>query len=158
MKHPHSNAHRNGFRRLNELGAKMNISFSRHLVTGNTIIGIDGIRKQLLIVQGNLKDTITWLLNLRSLKSVSIKKTYNSIPAGELDTKRFEDFLKSIDLHFEHNDGSDDTVITLYESGFDNAPDLRKLEKMVRNWQSVFSKLIGNVNRDGLMNIPNAQV
>ena len=66
--------------------------------------------------------------------------------------------MKSIDLHFEHNDGSDDTVITLYESGFDNAPDLRKLEKMVRNWQSVFSKLIGNVNRDRLMNIPNAQV
>jgi N12 class adenine-specific DNA methylase len=142
MKNRFASLHRQHFRRLSELGSTMNLSFSSHLVTGNTVIGIDGIRKTLLIIE--YKEEMEWrIIHLEKVKSISVKKTYRGIMPGELNERKFEEFIDKIHLQFEYKDGSEDTVIPLFESGLDAVDDLKKLDLMVKNWQTMLSRMIG---------------
>ena len=92
---------------LNELGSKLNLSFSSHLVLGRKIIALDGIKKKLLVsaIENGFKDS--FVIDLANAKSISVNKRYSGIKAGELLKNKFEKFLESIYLKFDF--GSDET-------------------------------------------------
>ena len=89
---------------LSELGSKFNLSFSSHLSLNNKLIALDGLKRKLLVLEANNEWSHPDIIDLNKVSVVSVKKSYDSIRSGELRIKKFDEFLKRIDLQFEYHD------------------------------------------------------
>jgi hypothetical protein len=125
-----------------ELGKKFNLSLSKCAAFGNKFLGIDKMKRRLLISADRKNFAAYQVIDLQKIKSISLKKRYSSIKAGELTKRKFEDFLKSIHLRFESID-KDVTVFPFYKRGKDNVIDVSTIDLAANNLQSILSKLIG---------------
>ena len=122
------------------LGRKFNLTFSRYMSIGNKFLGLDG-RKRTLLVAENTSSTDPELIDLNKLKSFSVTKKYESIKAGQLSKRKFDEFLQFIHLRFEYNDQKI-SVIPFYEKGKDDIRNVRKMDRALRKVQEVISTLI----------------
>jgi hypothetical protein len=132
---------------LSELGTKFNLSFSSQLVFRNKIIALDGIKKCLLVLDTGKEPGQPYVIDLKNVASVTVKKTYGSIKAGELKNKGMEDFLKRIELQFDFSNKGETTVLPFYESDIDNQRERAMLARNAKNWQMILSKLIGSTEK-----------
>jgi hypothetical protein len=144
MKHRNFTFDKISYLQLSELGSKFNLSFSSHLVLGNKIIGLDGANKRLLVSEINNGYSKSYIIELDKVNTISVKKSYNSIKPGELNKRRFEEFLKSIHLQFEFADEAEKILLPFYENETDNIRELPRLERNAKNWQLILSKMIGS--------------
>ena len=126
---------------LSELGSKFNLSFSSHLELSNQLIAVDGLKRMLLVLETGDELNRPYVIDLNKIDSVSIKKSYGSIQPGELRTKKFDEFLRRIDLQFEQRDKNESIVLTFYDSAIDELRQLQTLERNAKNWQMILSKL-----------------
>src|SRR5688500_18730888 len=132
---------------LSELDSKFSLSFSSHEVVGNKIMGLDGINKKLLVLEQTDGQSHSYIIDLDEVKAISVKKIYSSIKAGELKKRGIEEFLQTIQLQFEFGNGKEDIVLPFYESKIDNIYDLPGLERKIKNWQMILSKITGIKNK-----------
>lgn len=131
------------YARLSELGSRHNLSFSSHLLLGNKIIALDGRRKALLVSE----DTLLFksvIIDLYTIETISIKRVYTGIRAGELSEKPFEEFLEKVELHFKYINSDDTYSLPFYNSAYDPIQFLPRLERNARNWQMILSKMIAS--------------
>lgn len=143
MKHTYAGSAKDKYVLLSELGSKYNLCFSSHLVLGNKLVALDGIKKSLLISEcGNDWDQ-PYVIELSEVTAISIRKSYGSIVSGELKTKGLEEFLKRIDLRFEYGD-SKPFVLTFYDSEANAPQDIPRLAKNAKNWQMILSKMLAS--------------
>ncbi len=127
---------------ISELGSRYGLSFSSHLILGNRIIALDGVKKLLLVVETD-KDASSFIIDLNKVAAVTVRKSYGSINQGELKSKEIEAFLKRIDLHFHLTDNTETIVLPFYNSETDDKKDRPKLAKNAKNWQMILSKIAG---------------
>ena len=148
MKHRSIRFDKIRYLQLSELGSKFSMSFSSHEVLGNKIMGLDGINKKLLVLEQTDGQSQSYIIDLDEAKAISVRKIYSSIKAGELKKRRIEAFLKTIQLQFEFGNGKEDIVLPFYESKIDSIYDLPGLERKIKNWQMILSKMTGikNIN------------
>ena len=146
MKKSYTILNKEDFRRFSDQGSQSSLSFSSQLVLRDRIIGLDGLKKKLLISESKDRGTSYSIIELDKVKSVSVKKSYTGIKAGELDKRTFEEFTRSIQLFFEYYDGTEE-IIPIYETELDEPSNLPRLEKMVRKWQVILTKMI-RTNKD----------
>ena len=132
---------------VSELGTRFNLSFSSQLAFSNKIIALDGIKKCLLVLDTDKEPSQPYVIDLKNVAAVTVKKSYDSIKAGELKNKGMEDFLKRIDLQFEFSNKDDTIVLPFYESEIDNQRQRPMLARNARNWQMILSKLIGSKDK-----------
>jgi len=123
---------------LSKLGTDHNLSFSSSVAIGEKMIGLDGIKKKILVC--DYANDQSFIIELDKVKAVSLKKEYSDIKPGELDTRTIEEFLKSIQLRFEYSDKME--VVTFYHRERDGIN--LWLQKMSRNWQIMLSKIVGS--------------
>jgi hypothetical protein len=131
---------------LSELGSKLNLSFSSYEKVAGNIIGLDGIRRKLLILGNNYEIGEINIITLDELSSVSVKKIYHSIKAGELRKRKIHEFMESIFLQFDFNNGRETMSFPFYENEMDNVNDLPDIESKIKKWQIILSKMIGHQN------------
>ena len=143
MKSINANIYKDKYLRLSKLGSELGLSFSSHLALSNKLIALDGIKKKLLVCEFKNDLTEYYIIELDKVKSILVKKIYSGIKAGELKERRFEEFTKSIHLHFEYIDANDNVAIPFYENEMDEVLNLGRLETIVKNWQMILSKIIG---------------
>lgn len=129
---------------LSELGSKFNLSFSSHLVLGNKLMALDGIKRILLVLEANNELNQSCIIELNKVAAISVKKSYGSIVSGELKTKGLEEFLKRIDLRFEYGDKSKPFVLTFYDSEANAPQDIPRLGRNAKNWQMILSKMLAS--------------
>jgi hypothetical protein len=141
MKYDISNSKKTKMKIWSELGIKFNLSFSRCLSVGNRFLGLDKHKRKLLVSANNSGLTNCQIIDLQKIKSVSVKKRYDSIKAGELTKRKFEEFLKSIHLRFEHID-KNITVFPFYKRGRDNLMDAGKMDLASKSIQLMLSKYL----------------
>ncbi len=142
MEHKITRSAKDKYVLLSEFGSKHNLRFSSHLALGNRLIALDGIRKVLLVSEASNEMIEPYFIDLTKVAAISFKKSYGSIGSGELETKEFEEFLRSIDLQFEFYDKNDTGVVTFYEREIDEIRNLPRLEKNAKSWQRILSKLV----------------
>ena len=147
MKHRSKKFDKTRYLQLSELGSKFSLSFSSHEVLGNKIMGLDGINKKLLVLEQTDGQSHSYIIDLDEAKAISVKKIYSGINAGELKKRRIEEFLKTILLQFEFGNGKEDIVFHFYESKVDNIYDVPGLERKIKNWQVILSKMTGIKNK-----------
>ena len=143
MKTANSNTVRDRYLQVSKLGSRLNLSFSSHLALSDKIIALDGIQKKLLVCEFKNDAVKHCLIELSKVKSISIRKIYEGIKAGELNERSFEDFIRTIRLHFEHTDNADDTDIIFYEKESDKSFAAREIETIIKKWQIILSKIMG---------------
>ncbi|MEO5995732.1 MAG: hypothetical protein ABIN89_03425 [Chitinophagaceae bacterium] len=128
---------------LSELGSKLNLSFSSHELVAGKTIGLDGIKRKLIILEKNNEINQVNIISLDEVSSITVKKIYNSIKPGELRRRKVYEFLQSIYLQFDFKDARETIVLPFYENEINNVIDLPGLEMKVKNWQVLLSKMIG---------------
>lgn len=131
-------------RKLRELGARFNLTFCKYASLGNKLLGLDG-RKRKLFVTG--KDQLTdesHIIDLENVKSVSVVKHYGSIRAGELNQRRFDDFLQLVHLRFEYLHKGAPISLSFYDGGVGTKVDKRRLISRSKLMQAVLSKFIAS--------------
>ena len=143
MKSTGANTYKDKYLRLSKLGSDLGLSFSSHLSLSNQLIGLDGIKKKLLVCEFKNDLTEYYLIELDKVRSILVKKVYSGIKAGELNERRLEDFTNSIHLHFEYVDAHDNVAIRIYEREIDGVVNLPRLETVGKNWQMILSKISG---------------
>ena len=128
--------------RLREIGSKFHLSFSNYVTLGNKIIGLDVIKRKLLIAEK--KDGLfrPYFIELNKVSVITVQKIYNSIKAGDLKKRRIEEFLQSIRLQLEFENGENTIVLPFYERTIDDIHNLNWLESKARNWQMMLSKML----------------
>jgi hypothetical protein len=150
MKVKNTNPIRERYRQVSEIASELGLSFSSHLRLADNVIGLDAIQKKILVCEFKNGQSEYHLIPLDSVKSISIKKSYSGIKAGELAERRFEEFIESIHLKFEYSHEDDAITLPFYEKATDDVADVAKLEANVKNWQLVLSKMLG-INNKGVL-------
>ena len=153
MKSANFNTDRDKYLHVSKLGTELNLSFSSHLSLGNKILALDGIKKKLLVCEFKTDSLEHCLIDLRKVRSLSIRKIYGGIKAGELNERKFEDFIKTIHLHFEHIDVEDSTEILFYEKELDNVFTATEIETIIKKWQIILSKIMGVKGKEAIKEI-----
>lgn len=143
MKQPYRNVSRNGYLKLKRLASRLNLRFSRWFAFGNKAIGLDPVNNALLISDENDNQDCSHLIELEKIRSISLKKSYGCIKAGELSNKAIGEFLKYARLQFDVINSNAPIILSLYERGKDTAKDLRQLDLNSKDLYRVLSKIVG---------------
>ena len=123
---------------LSELGSKFNLSFSSHMVIGNKLLALDGIKKCLLVLEVNNE---SYIIELNKVTSIAVKMTYSSKRSGVLNNEGIEEgYLNTIELQFEYSNKGK-VCLPFYNCQKDDPQDLPKLERNAKNWQMILSKM-----------------
>lgn len=129
--------------KLAKLAARLNITFSKCISIGSKIFGLDEKNKKLLISDQKGTQTEQHIIELQNVKSVSLNKSYGSIPAGELRKKSVDEFIKQIRFQFEHFNNGQHTILSFYDREKDQSVDLTNLDSNSKNLHKILSKIIG---------------
>ena len=137
---------------LNKLGSKFNLSFSNYVTLSNKIIGLDVMKRKLLIAEKINGLFRPYFIELNKVSVITVRKIYNSIKAGDLKKRRIEEFLQSIRLQLEFENGENTIVLPFYERTIDDIHNLKWLESKARNWQMMLSKMLrGKITNSSTM-------
>ena len=135
---------------LSQLGSRFSMAFSNLEVIGNKMMGLDEIKKKLLVLEGTNRDSRSLIIDLAKVKAISVKKIYRAIQAGALKKGRIEDFLEAVHLQFEFSNREGNIVLPFNKSKSDIIGDFPRLETRILNWQSMLSKISGLANKHSL--------
>ena len=130
------------YSQLCKLGSKFNLSFSNYVALSNKIIGLDVLKRKLLVAEKNNGLFRPYFIELNKISVITVQKIYNSIKAGELKKRRIEEFLQSIRLQLEFENGENTIILPFYERSIDDIHNLHWLESKARNWQMMLSKML----------------
>jgi hypothetical protein len=125
------------YKQLSELGSKLNLSFSSHMVIGNKLLALDGIKKCLLVLEANNE---SYIIELNKVTSIAVKMTYSSKRSGVLNNEGIEEYLNTIELQFEYSNKGK-ICLPFYNCQKDDPQDLPKLERNAKNWHMILSKI-----------------
>jgi hypothetical protein len=138
MSNMEANLAKDKYQRLSELGSEFNLSFSSHMVIGNKLLALDGIKKCLFVLETNNE---SFIIELNKVACVSVKKTYSSTKSGELNNKEIGEFLNTIELQFEYSNKKETVCLPFYDCRKDDPRNLPRLERNAKNWQMILSKM-----------------
>jgi hypothetical protein len=137
---------KNNFLRLNKLNEQLARKFKLFLykidVLGNSLIGLDLIKRKLVYVQQNNKKTKGIVVDLQNLESCTVKKQYDSIEPGGLKTKKLHEYLKTVILEFRFINDSRVVVLSFFERQKDKMLNILELEAKAMEWERTISNLL----------------
>jgi hypothetical protein len=122
---------------LSEHGSRLNLSFTSHLVLGNSIVALDGIKKCLLVLDMRTETERLCFIDLNNIASITLIKSYGSINQAELNHKSIQDFLEKVQLQFRFNDKNGSIVLPFYDAETDAPTERARLEKSAASWQQL---------------------
>ena len=127
---------------LSKLVKRRRLNFSSQEEVGDNIIALDLLKRKLLYAKKAPGTSSCLISDLNNLEKCIIKKEYNSIDAGELNTKKLHHFLKSIFLNLVFKNGSRTVSLPLFEAQKEQQGNLEQLETQAKKWQKIVSKLL----------------
>jgi hypothetical protein len=128
---------------FSKLGTENNLSFSSQEILQNSIIGLDGIQRKLLILKKNDKNKYDSLvLDLNDMKSCSKKKIYRSVNVGIGKKEKFENQIDKIVLAFDFVDNRQPIHISFFDPVTNHVFRMLELEQKANNWETILTKLL----------------
>jgi hypothetical protein len=127
------------FRRL---GSLYNLSFTGQEVLHDKIIGLDGWRRKLLIVEENHNRYDSSIIDLYQVAACKVKKTYSAINAGDFEKNKVEEYLNAVALQFDFKNGNTPVVLSFYKNISNSVQDIKELATKTKQWEAVLSKML----------------
>lgn len=131
-----------GLLNLAEIAKTRSLHFSTEDEVGTNVIALDAIKRKLLYLKKAPNISSCLIIDLNKIASCSIRKQYNSINAGDLNTKKLQDFLKNIFINLSFKNGSATLSLPFYDPQKDKACDVEQLEEKAKKWETIVSKLL----------------
>jgi len=130
--------------KFSELGTANNLAFSSQELLHNRIIGLDGIKRTLLIFDYRTKKGNCLLINLEDVESCKVKEIYQPMSNNNAGNRMTETYLEKIVLEFARKH-SESVELPFYEFNKNHIMKTRALGKKAKHWETILSKMI---NRD----------
>lgn len=127
--------------RFSELGTKYQLAFSCQLDLPGLLVGIDGIRRKMMLLNTS-KSLLEWkLIDLGSIRSCTILKSYDPIMAGELDSYSPDRYIHDISLRII-TVNNEEILLPFYIRHLHHLKDLPRITKAVQDWHHMILKLL----------------
>jgi len=123
-------------------GTAHNLSFTGQEILRDKVIGLDGPKRKLLIVEENTEEYDTRIIYLDEVVACKVKKVYAAINSHEYKKNRPEEYLKSIALEFEFNTGGVPVMVLFYKNSVNSIYEIPELEARARHWATTLSKML----------------
>jgi hypothetical protein len=134
------------FDHFNRIASENNIKYTKHEKFSNKIIGLDQLKKTLVIFEFEHQDNPI-LINLSDLRSCTLVKEYGHINTGNETKPKLERYTQSIDLVFTFKNKSESIIVTLYENHMNGIDQMLSLEASGKEWETIISQSIPSYNR-----------
>src|SRR5436190_7271646 len=128
---------------FSKLGTENNLSFTSQEILENCIIGLDGIKRKLLIL--NKIDTNKYesiLLDLNEVKNCFKRKIYRSVNIGTRKKEKFETKLDKIVLAFDFIDNRQPVHVLFFDPSNNHILTMLDLEQKANNWEAMLLRLV----------------
>lgn len=122
-------------------GASLGLSFSSMEIFKDKIIGLDGVKRQLLILDF-LNDNTVISIRLADIKECSLKKEYEQVNFGNEKKTDMEQRLNKICLRFSFRNRPDHFFLSFYDSMLHSVYEIAELEAKAKHWELLLSKLM----------------
>lgn len=134
-------------RAFHQKGAEYKLSFSSQEILKDTILGLDGMHRKLLVLERAIDKTFSsCVIDLNGVQTCSVKKEYGTINSGELNVKNPEQYLKTISLHFVlYNKPA--VEIVFYNFIREHVHEIAERENKAKHWETILSKLLVPVKK-----------
>ena len=127
---------------FSKLGTENKLSFSSQEILENCIIGLDGIRRKLLILKKiDTDDYDPIFLDLNEVKKCSKKNIYTRVNIGTNKKERFENHLDKIVLDFDFIDNRQPVQILFFEPITNHIFAMSELEQKAKKWETILSQI-----------------
>jgi hypothetical protein len=124
---------------FSQLGTENNLSFSSQEVLKDCIVGLDGIRRKILVVTREDGFFGSFIIDLNQVKNCTVKKIYGTIKASDLKSRKLDQFLEKIILHFDLNKTA--VEIVFYRHFVNHIYEVPELEQKAKHWETILSKM-----------------
>lgn len=132
------------FHRFSQEGIKQGLSFSSQEILENKILGLDGLKRTLLIF--NVESTGHTSIALDEVTNCTVEKNHIIVPVGNSKNPETEKHLSTIDLKFTFKN-AEPIPVTFYEYGVNNIYELEELTATAKKWEAILSKMIVKEHR-----------
>jgi hypothetical protein len=129
------------FKLFTKAGSLHQLSFSSQEFLGTTIIGLDGLKKTLLIANFASPDNFI-CIRLAEIKSCVVTRNYESVNLGSEMKIRMENHLRSIDLKFNYKKSVEPISFSFYNCVVNSVYEIAALESKAKDWGVLLSKMI----------------
>jgi len=128
---------------FSRLGSKYELTFSSQEVLRNCIIGLDGVQRKLLVLNGTNSGSLTeYVIDLNQVSNCSVKKQYGRIHVNGLRKRKLEHYLERMTLHFRFLLEKQPADISFFKQAENNISELRTLEDKAEKWKAILSKML----------------
>ena len=130
--------------KFRKLGLQLNLVFSNCELLGDILMGLDLKKRKLVIA--DKKGNINWrhTIELADLRTISVRKVYRSIRAGELSLRNVADFIHSIHVRLDFRNGEEAIVLPVYADREAENEHILKIERKLGRWHSMVSRSISS--------------
>ncbi|HVU56442.1 MAG TPA: hypothetical protein VHD83_15360 [Puia sp.] len=122
-------------------GTAHNLSFTGQEILRDKIIGLDGPKRKLLVVEEDAEEYSTQIIYLDEVAACKVKKVYAAINSHEYRKNRPEEYLKSIALEFEFNRDEAPVTVVFYKNSINSIYEIPELEARAKHWATTLSKM-----------------
>lgn len=133
--------------RFHQLGSDHNVTFSSQEMLKDSLMGLDGLRRKLLIVRKDGHQFQSLVLNLDEVKTCSVKKQYGTIFSGDMPTNKLDQYLEQIILHFELHPDQPPVEVLFYHHYLNHVFEIAELERKARHWEAILSKIVAPLKK-----------
>lgn len=127
---------------ISKLGSRNDLSFTGQEVLSESVMGFDGIRKKLLVLE-NAQSVYRWYtIHLEEVSTCTVQKTYRTPALHSSGTPAISGYVERVELVFHRNDGKEPLSVPFYSAEGNEAVELPALEARAHNWQRFLTKLL----------------
>lgn len=136
------------FYQFSKLGSRYNLSFTSQEMLHQRIIGFDAIHQKMLVFEMQSNTYDWYLINLRDVKTCSLKKIYSNIDADNSERKQLEQYLEVIALEFCFKDGQQTVALPFYIKPQNAIEEIPYLYNKAKDWEVMLGKMLAtNIKR-----------
>jgi hypothetical protein len=127
---------------FSRIGAAHDLSFTAQEILKNQVIGLDGIRRKIVVVEEKENKFSHFIIDVNEVKDCTLQKNSFSIPAQAKNDSN-EVYLNKISLQFDFKKPMQpQATIVFYDNVQNHVYEILELETKAKEWRSVVTKLI----------------
>jgi hypothetical protein len=123
-------------------GTNNGLKLSSQEILNSGIIGLDGIQRKLLILNGHNGEFNSQVIDLDEVKTCSVKKHYTTITMGNPKNSKPEQHLEAVVLHFCFYESKLPIEIPFYSHIHDPIYQLSERDQRARYWEMILTKML----------------
>lgn len=132
---------------FHKAGSEHNLTFSSQEMLNDSIIGLDGVHRKLLVLERTAHGVFnSFVIDLNEVKSCLVKKAYGTTGGSSQEGARPEQYLQSISLHFTLADDPPADVF-FYKHFENNIYQMAELESKAKHWEDILKKMFAPMKK-----------